>query len=63
MNDKDKLELINKKIEDLYKTSRLIGKKNIETIEPKTKDDVVYWAIVFFGIILFGLSIWKVFSN
>ncbi|MCB1584210.1 MAG: hypothetical protein KDI92_14200 [Xanthomonadales bacterium] len=63
MNDKEKLELINKKIEDLYKTSRLIGKKNIETIEPKTKDDVVYWAVVFISIIAFALTFWKVFFN
>jgi len=63
MNDKDKLELINKKIEDLYKTSRLIGKKNIETIEPKTDDDRGYWAFVTLMIILYALTFWKVFSN
>ena len=63
MNDKDKLELINKKIEDLYKTSRLIGKKNIETIEPKTDNDKWYWPLLTLSIILFALSLWKVFLN
>ena len=63
MNEKERSDLINKCIDESLKTCYLLSKKNREMLESKTNDDGWYWAIVTFSIILFALSLWKVFLN